>query len=147
MVQMAVVASLLDRLIGPDASVAASGFCSREAFIQSVVRDLECLLNSRTSSSGSACSTLMEYGISDSVGLNLLAESDRHKLIANISGAIRSFEPRMKNVDVTFLAHVDGGRRLLLSISASVVISGVAERVVFKTHFQPTGGIYKVQQG
>lgn len=144
---MAVVASLLDRLIGPDSAIALSGSCSRDGFIQSVVRDVESLLNSRTSSIGQLQPTLLDYGISDSVGLNLLAEADRHKLLSNISGSIRAFEPRLKNIDVKFLAHVDGGRRLLLSISASVVISGVSERVVFKTHFQPTGNIYTVQRG
>jgi type VI secretion system protein ImpF len=143
----AVVASLFDRLIAPDATVSASGACTRNSFIDSVVRDLESLLNSRTTLRHSKACSLLDYGIPDSIGLNLLAQADQQQLIADISQAIQLFEPRLKQVDVSFLGHMEGGRRMLLAISAMVSISGVVERVVFKTQFQPVGSVYSVQRG
>jgi type VI secretion system protein ImpF len=147
MVFPAVVASLFDRLISPDASVSASGACTRNSYIDAVVRDLEFLLNSRTTLRHNKASTLLDYGIPDSIGLNILALADRQQLIADISQAIQLFEPRLKQVEVSFLGHLDGGRRMLLAISATVSISGVAERIVFKTQFQPVGSVYSVQRG
>jgi type VI secretion system lysozyme-like protein len=91
--------------------------------------------------------TLLDYGIPDSIGLNLLSQADQQQLISDILRSVQLFESRLKQVDVSFLGHLDGGRRMLLAISASVSISGVAERVVFKTQFQPVGSVYSVQRG
>lgn len=146
MVQRPVVASLFDRLIGPDIDVSASGCCSRDVYVRSVIRDLEVLLNTRATAIQPQ-PTLVDFGIVDAIGLNLLAQADRNQFTGNIASAITTFEPRLKGVQVSYVGQMDLGRRLLLEISAFLVISNEMERLVFKTQYQPVSSLYQVQRG
>ncbi len=142
-----VLASLFDRLTALDSDVSESGACSRSVFLNSVVRDLEFLLNSRSFGAYLETGGILCYGIPDSIGLNMLSQEDQRRLMSCIVDSITRFEPRLVNPEVTFLGHQDGGRKMLLNISSKIIFEGALEPVSFKTHFLPVGSVYKVLRG
>lgn len=146
MAKLVAVASLLDRLSSADSEVSASGLCSRDFYIGSVVRDLESLLNSR-SVDPTPDGSLIQFGIIDATGLNLLGMEDRHRFVSNIEAAIRAHDSRLRDVSVSYVGQRDFGRCLLLEISASLLINDRVERLVFKTDYQPISSVYQVQRG
>lgn len=146
MAKFVAVASLWDRLSTFDSEVSPSGLCSRDFYIGSVVRDLESLLNSRAVDLASDGS-LVQFGIIDAIGINLLDMRDRHRFVGNIESAIRVHDSRLRDVSVSYVGQRDFGRCLLLEISASLLINDRVERLVFKTDYQPISSVYQVQRG
>jgi len=124
------VASLLDRLDdqgaparGPDPSPSADALWSAEQFRQSVRRDLECLLNTRSpfprlaEEFVEAKKSVLAYGLPDFSSYAALAGAHGEQSLMNdplvlaeaIQEAIEFFEPRLTQVVVTPIG--DTGRR------------------------------------
>lgn len=104
--------SLLERLLDDEPKLRASTdvfkSVSLEQYKESVARDLEGLLNTRSSFDDEALKafpncqkSLMTYGLGDFSGMSLANAYDRAAVCRSIGQAIARHEPRLVNVRVT----------------------------------------------
>lgn len=123
----AYVPGLLERLMGEgtQAGAAAGGTGTGrirrigiEQLKDSVARDLEALLNTRTALAPEdlaayplARASVLDYGLTDFAAFCLSSSEDRAAICASLKAAIERHEPRLKNVSAQLApAGKDGGR-------------------------------------
>jgi type VI secretion system protein ImpF len=104
--------SLWDRLIDPEVTreegLGVDFSSAIERIRDEVRRDLEWLLNARRPllkiPEGMATleKSLVTYGLPDFTGMNLAIPAERDRLERILATAIRDFEPRLSNVEVSF---------------------------------------------
>jgi type VI secretion system protein ImpF len=147
-------ASLIDRLIdrNPRSQWEAPPFrtLSREELKESVRRDLEWLLNTRTSLPGSLLDdkdlTVIDYGIPD-FGFYSPANPDHQKLLAQrIRRSISVFEPRLQKVQVTVEPEMPDEKTLVIHIDAVLVVELFREPVSFQTVLQGQTGRLEIHE-
>lgn len=104
----ALMPSLLDRLIDPDSlGTAARPWYDVGQLTRAVQRDLVALLNSRQTHQGLCddypeCGrSLLAFGLPDLPSLDAYTAAQRAAIGRRIEDAIRQFEPRLSNVQVT----------------------------------------------
>ena len=145
--------SLLDRLAGRDpaggegAGTRTIGY--REAG-EMVAGDLERLLNTKRLSPpipencGELRRSVFVYGLSDFTGKNPADPSVREALRREIEGAIRLWEPRLRNAAV----RVEGGGEghLRFQVTALLVMEREDEPVSFVTILDTKRGEYRVSR-
>jgi type VI secretion system protein ImpF len=152
------VLSVLDRLLDDDPGVSTEAAKGRVQVLrelkQSVRRDLESLLNTRT-----RClpwppglkelkQSLVNYGLPDFTGADLGSVKSREQFCAIVQAAIRQHEPRFKSVRVQLLAGADPlDRTLRFRIDAMLRAEPAPEPVVFDSVLKPATGAFEVKGG
>lgn len=154
-----VLVSILDRLLDdePHNRTRAEPPKSQNQVLRelkhSVRRDLENLLNTRWRATvwplklSELQASLVNYGIPDFCGENFGAQ-DPDELLYCIQFAIRHFEPRLKNVRVTFLENKKGestDRTLKFRIDAILSVEPIRDRIAFDSSLEMTTGDIHVE--
>jgi len=138
--------SLLDRLIDlqPEAQkeVPSNSWEQMREFKAALCRDLTALLNTRRANKdfdavyAEATNSLLTFGITDFTAYNLKSETDQDQVRRSIERAIRQFEPRLTQVEVS-VEKPDPLRPVLrFQIAALMRIEPAAEPVVFDATLQ-----------
>ncbi|MEN3069618.1 type VI secretion system baseplate subunit TssE [Uliginosibacterium sediminicola] len=124
---------------------------SVEELKDSVIRDLESLLNNRTALTTAALAvypqsrrSLISYGMEDFVGLSLANPGDRALICRTLEEAIAIHEPRLRDV----LVHLEADRSsigcLQFSISAVLYVAPANEPVSFDALLHPNTQQYSI---
>jgi len=125
---------------------------SDRQILESVVRDIENLLNTRCSpielpaNFESLKGSLIKYGLRDSSVDNPESSLIRQKLCREIEKAISVFEPRLKNPMVRVETQVGRRRQLFFRISGTLVVEPLDEPVSFDTFFDLNRGQYVISK-
>jgi type VI secretion system protein ImpF len=147
--------SLLDRLLD-DAPQApgehATPQVSLEQLKDSVVRDLEALLNARCGlrrdwlrAHPQAQRSILGFGMTDFSSMSLASTDDRDAICRAIESAIVSHEPRLKEVRVEMGGEA-GSNRLVFTIQALLIANPAREPVNFNATLQPSTQLYSVSK-
>lgn len=147
--------SLLDRLLDdmPQAPAeAAAPQIGLEQLKDSVVRDLESLLNARCGlrhdalrSHPQSQRSILSFGMTDFSSMSLANTDDRETICRAIESAILAHEPRLKNVRVGIGGEY-GSNKLLFTIQALLVANPAREPVNFNATLQPSTQLYSVSK-
>jgi type VI secretion system protein ImpF len=145
--------SILDRLIDPESSgtVWRRGY-GLEQMMDSVRRDLEELLNTRSSLYGisedyaETMKSVANYGLPDLTSFNAVTQAQREDVGRAIELVVSRFEPRLKDVRAHLL---DPGnsrdRSVRFHIDARLSVEPAPE-VAFDTVLELTTGRYTIKQ-
>ncbi len=154
--EVRVTLSVLDRLIDYEPEISREPVASRAKNLrqlkQAVKRDLEWLLNTRRLAAGipegleELSTSLAAYGLPDFTGLGTDESSGQAKVRASIEDAIRSFEPRLQDVNVTLEPQRETERALRFRIDALLMIDPAPEPVTFDTTLRLVSGEYEVKE-
>ena len=146
--------NLMEKLID-DRGEAAShlGHASVERLKDSVARDVEALLNSRSGLKDSDLQGLphsrrsvLTYGLKDFVSLSLSSEADRAAICEDIRQCLARHEPRLHSVMVGIARAEGAGQRLHFSIRALLRANEAQEAVSFDAVLMPVTQRYQVQR-
>ncbi len=115
-------------------------------------RDLIWLLNSRRNPEAAGDSlkevsaSLYNYGLPDFASLTINSPRDRSRLLVEIEKSLALFEPRLKNIRVSFAEDPTIGSRVLrFQIEGQLQMDPSPERVSFDTVLQLSSGEYQVR--
>lgn len=150
--------SLIDRLLDddPDVSTEAGWSWTQDLreLKQSVVRDLEALLNTRqtrtellaNSPDAEIAQSVLTYGLPDLTSATADNPDAREQLRLAVEEAIRRFEPRL--IDVRVHAREPEGsfdRTLRLTVEAWLALDPEPVPVTFDTVVESATGVYQVK--
>ena len=149
---------LFDRLLATDTD-APEGLiqtCSVEQLRDTVARDLERLMNTRSAllAAGADLSDLgaqarasvMCFGVPDFAGRVLASSEDQRFIATSLAQAIEAHEPRLRQVSVEFRQDDAPGRALQFTIRATLVVRPARESVSFDAVLMPSLSRYQVTQ-
>ena len=148
--------SLLDKLFDEAPRAAAGGVfksVSLEQYKESVARDLEGLLNSRSAFSEDELEafpncrrSMMTYGLGDFSGLSLANGHHRAAICRSLEQSIARYEPRLHNVQVALEGSGRGPGALHFTIHALLDLHPAREPVSFDAMLQPNTLQYSVSR-
>ncbi len=154
--EVRITPSIVDRLLDFEPKVSTEAPKSRSQSLrelkQSVRRDLEWLLNTRHTADKvpegleEVNKSIAIYGLPDFTGLSSKNVNDRKSLIRNIETALRIFEPRFMNLNVTLEELNSLERGVRFRIEATLRIEPTPEPVVFDTVLQMGSGGFEVTE-
>ncbi|MDN4056171.1 type VI secretion system baseplate subunit TssE [Massilia sp. YIM B02763] len=142
---------LLERLMGERAQAQ-----SLEALKDSIVRELDALLNTRAGLAPGrlaawpqARASVLDYGLADFAAFSLASSEDRAAICASLKAAIERHEPRLVNVSATLETATSGVNRLHFTIDATLRAAdgngaGAGETVHFNAVLQPSSLHYTI---
>lgn len=147
---------LFDRLMDVPVRGANSAIMSRmsvEDLKDSVARDLEALLNTRSAISEEllkdfpeCARSVVAYGLPDFAGRSLSSPDDRAHICACLEATIGRHEPRLRNVNVSLEERAGAINSLNFSITALIVVSSSEEPVNFDAQMQPSTLDYSINK-
>ena len=147
---------LFDRLMDVPVSGATGATVSRmsvEDLKDSVARDLEALLNTRTvipemllKRYPECARSIVTYGLNDFAGRSLSSTDDRAYICMCLEKAIARHEPRLRNVKASLEVREDSTNRLNFAITALMVVSTSQEPVNFDAVLQPSSLHYTISK-
>jgi type VI secretion system protein ImpF len=151
----AVQPSLLDRLTDDEPDAVADHSTTREAserlFRSTVQRDVEFLLNTRRTMVTAGPEfpevrhSVHQFGLPDMSGLSFTSAEGRKRLTEDISETLRTFEPRLMNVEVRLAdAGASAAAQVRFSIAATLRMDPSPEQIVFDTVLEIASGTYDV---
>ncbi len=144
--------SILDRLIDPESAGTSIllGYSERQ-MLAAVRRDLEDLLNTRQSFSDipdgyrELKRSIISYGLPDLVSLAATTSKQREAIADQIREIIEQFEPRLKDVRVTYLPGENiAERSIRFKIDARLAVDPSPD-VAFDTLLELASGQYEVK--
>jgi len=142
---------LLDRLLGSHPGVR---FLSQEQVKESVARDLEVLLNTRTAlpqqllqAYPECASSILNFGLADFAGLSHSSSEDRARICSSIRQAVERHEPRLRNVQVRLAERNGAVNRIDIVIVGMLRMHGGSEAVSFSAALQPSSLHYSIKRG
>lgn len=145
--------TLFDKLFSDSQVMAARATLSIEQLKDSVARDLEFLLNTRSvlSCEGRCFNvgvkeSVISYGLTDFAGLCLSNVNDRAKICRSLETVIGQHEPRLRNIKVNIEFRKTSINALYFSIDAMLVLPEDREPVLFGALFRPASLQYSVQR-
>lgn len=149
------VPGLLDRLIdqapGTRDPVQREGQVLRE-LKHSLRRDLQNLLNTRVRSlplppeMPELKKSLVGYGLPDITGMTFVAPEEQQYLTERIAEVIRTFEPRLKDVEVELMRTSENADRVVeFRIRAMLDVEPVREPVAFESAIERQSGMVEVK--
>lgn len=145
--------SLFDKLFDDSPVLHVRRRLSLEDLKDSVARDLEALLNTRTVIDEDlagrfplAVDSIASFGLNDFAGLSLASVHDRRRICTSIERAIARHEPRLKDVQVTLELNRHSINALFFSIRALLVVRPTQEPVSFDAMLQPTTLQYSIHR-
>jgi type VI secretion system protein ImpF len=146
---------VLDRLLDYEPEMSREAIASRAKSLrelkQAVRRDLEWLLNTRQLVGGvpdelkEVSHSLAAYGLPDFSNASIQNVHDQKRMRRYIEDAIRIFEPRLEDVEVTFEPTRTTERAMRFRIDARLKVEPAPEPVTFDTMLQLGTGQYVVQ--
>lgn len=132
---------LFDRLVddnpGEGAEVRPLRFLDAEGLRQSLARDVSRLFNTQVPvaatdpSSPRPAATVLDYGIADLVSRSLMSSEARQLLCSDLTRAMRAFEPRLTDPQVTIAGYDQVARRLTVTVSGILAVGQVGEALSF----------------
>ncbi|MCE1239537.1 MAG: type VI secretion system baseplate subunit TssE [Azonexaceae bacterium] len=145
--------SLFDKLFDEQPMGAARRRLSLDQLKDSVARDLEALLNTRSvldeeslEAYPLAGRSVAGFGLIDFAGLSLANIHDRRRICASIESAVAAHEPRLRDVQVELELHRKTVNALYFSINAILVVRPAQEPVSFDALLQPTSLQYSISR-
>lgn len=145
-------ASILDRLVDNEPGVSHEPVQRRFTTIsqvrESVVRDLENLLNTRKSihvvpeTDVQVTSSLFTYGVRDFISYSPRSPSVRQQIRQEIERIVVLYEPRIRNASVRLDAAAGFERTLRFRISGLLAVGSVTAPITFDTCFDINRGDY-----
>jgi type VI secretion system protein ImpF len=151
---------LLDRLIDeePSHQVEAPPMGMSDAVIarrirESIVRDLEVLLNTRQRlvqppwAGAEPSRSIVDFGLPAARGTNLATTAGRKEFSRAIEGAIRCFEPRLRDVEVALEPGETPQHPLRMIVAAKLASGSVDERLHFEASWAQGSGDVRVAEG
>ena len=133
-------ASVFDRLIDYEPRTSTENPRSQTFSVaemkQSVLRDLEWLLNTRQpifadQKMVEAKNTVIFYGVPDFTGLGVRSEVEFKQFAADVETAIRTFEPRIFDVEITFEPVDNFDRQIRFRVDARLDVDPAPEPITF----------------
>ena len=147
---------LFDRLLGVPvrgASGATVARMSLEDLKDAVARDLEALLNTRSSLHEDALQSfpgceqsVVSYGLNDFADRSLSSPADRAYICTCLEETIARHEPRLRNAKASLDLRDEMVNRLNFSITALLVASTSQEPVNFDAVLQPSSLHYSISK-
>ena len=148
---------LFDRLLGqPQRNGVAVARLNVEELKDAVARDLEALLNTRSTIQDGAlavfpecAASMVSYGLCDFADRSLSSPTDRAHICTCIENTIERHEPRLQNVKARLDVAAAGTttvNRLDFSITAVLVASVSQEPVNFDAVLQPSTLQYSIRK-
>jgi type VI secretion system protein ImpF len=121
----------------------------RDDLLESVRRELERLLNTRSSLPVDRLEeredlTVLEYGIPDLSAFSAGEPEDQKRLAGVVTRAVTAFEPRLRDVRTVFEKLDETGREAQLRVDAVLILDEVREPVSFPTVFTVKTGEARV---
>ena len=145
--------TFFDKLFDDSPAGPARPVLSLEQLKDTVARDLEALLNARTTVDESlalyhpeAAQSPLTYGLRDFAAMSLNNPHDRAAICRSIETAIARHEPRLRNVEVRIELDRRSVNALYFSIKALLVVRPAREPVNFDALLQPTTLLYSVNR-
>lgn len=141
--------SLLDRLTANPAWPATRS-ASLRLFREGLRRDVEWLLNTRRPQAGLfesyplACKSVLNYGLPDLTQMPGRRESAEALILAVIT-AIRTFEPRIHEPEVSLAPSETNARTLRFQVRGVLRLETGDESVTFDTRLEIASGEYEVK--
>jgi len=146
--------SLLDRLIDYEPEVSREPVRRRAGdyrqLLASVRRDIESLLNtksfapSQTAEYRELQDSLFVYGLPDFTAESPRSDSVRDRIREEVEKAVRTFEPRIANVSVTYQKDDQSFRTLGFRIAGLLMVDPAPEPVTFDTMCDINRGEFRV---
>ncbi len=143
---------ILDRLLDaePKQSLEPAGYrvVSKRQILDSVIKDIENLLNTRCSpivlpdTFNNLKKSLLRYGLKDFTVENPENNLIRQKICMDIKKTLSVFEPRLKKIIVRADGHSKIKRQLPFRIAGILMVDSLAEPVSFDTVFDINRGRY-----
>ncbi|MBX2848319.1 MAG: type VI secretion system baseplate subunit TssE, partial [Acidiferrobacterales bacterium] len=125
--------SLFDRISDPGCTDFAKQKDIRASEIESIERELNCLLNTRSYIGGKCANTkrtILDYGIDNIVSAGSTVASKLENVIVNVRQAIEHYEPRLNGVQVTGEYRNNNPTQVTLQVSGR--LSRTQEPVQYK---------------
>jgi type VI secretion system protein ImpF len=149
------VPGLFDRLDADD-DVPQSQFRASprklDEWRESITRDLEALLNTRSALLPDALAgfpevsaSIVNYGLIDFAGMCMTSDTDQKRICTAVQKAIERHEPRLHRVTATLQPRKGAINRVDFVITAELKNAPVAEPMQFNAVFQPSLQRYSVQ--
>ncbi|WP_280539600.1 type VI secretion system baseplate subunit TssE [Chromohalobacter sp. 11-W] len=150
------IPTLLDRLLDDEpqhsSEVQPGHRCSLGDYKQSVVRDLELLVNTRRELVAEELDgwptlqgTLLDYGLPDFISRGVRSTEDRRLIQRQLERTIEQGDKRFNSVHVQLLNQDSHDRILQFRIEAVLSLSEASQRVAFDAVLQVNTRQYKVQ--
>jgi type VI secretion system protein ImpF len=153
--EVGITASVLDRLLDDRPDLTSEGRPSRQtslrALKQALKRDLEWLLNTRSDANGvpedlkEVNASLATFGLPDLSSWNVKGADEQQDLRHALEEAVRRFEPRLQDVEVTLDRMSETDRSVRFRIDARLRIDPAPEPVVFDSMLQLGNGEFVVK--
>ncbi len=144
---------LFDRLTGTPMRGPGAMRMSAEDLKEAVARDLEALLNTRSTIPDGVlqgypeCSrSIVTYGLSDFADRSLSSPADRAHICTCLENVISQHEPRLRDVKAVLEMREDSVNRLRFSITALLVAHAAQEPVNFDAVLQPSTLQYSISK-
>jgi type VI secretion system protein ImpF len=147
---------LFDRLESDDdtSQVAARRAARKtDAWRDSITRDLEALLNTRSAFLPDALAgypavngSIVNYGLIDFAGMCMTSDTDQKRICAAVRQAIERHEPRLHKVTATLQQRKGAINRVDFVITAQLKNAPVSESMQINAVFQPSLQRYSIQQ-
>jgi type VI secretion system protein ImpF len=151
-VELGLQPSILDRLIDPESAGTAIliGYDERKMLI-AVRRDLEELLNTRQTHAGlpdayeQIHKSIVAYGLPDLVTMEAITSKHRETIAERIQKIIELFEPRLKDIRVTYVPGENKVERSIkFKVDAKLSVDPSPE-VAFDTVLELSSGQYAIK--
>jgi len=146
---------LFDRLdADDDASYGRSRTPARKSdeWKESITRDLEALLNTRSALLPDALTgypevsaSVVNYGLIDFAGMCMTSDTDQQRICTAVRLAIERHEPRLEKVTATLQPRKGAINRVDFVITAELKNAPVADPMQFNAVFQPSLQRYSIQ--
>jgi len=149
------VPGLFDRLDADD-DAPSGGFRSAsknaDEWKESITRDLEALLNTRSALLPDALAdysevsgSVVNYGLIDFAGMCMTSDTDQKRICTAVRQAIERHEPRLHRVTATLQPRKGAINRVDFVITAELKSASLTEPMQFNAVFQPSLQRYSVQ--
>src|SRR5262249_25358330 len=151
-VELGLQPSILDRLIDPESAGTAIliGYDERK-MLTAVRRDLEDLLNTRQTHVGmpqgyqQLHNSIVAYGLPDLLTLEAITAKHREEIAHQIQQIIEMFEPRLKDIRVTYVPGENKAERSIkFKVDARLSVDPSPE-VAFDTVLELSSGQYEIK--
>jgi len=123
-----------------------------DAWRESITRDLEALLNTRSALRPDALDSFPEvgasvvnYGLIDFAGMCMTSDTDQQRICTAVRLAIERHEPRLHKVTATLQPRKGAINRVDFVITAELKNAPVADPMQFNAVFQPSLQRYSIQ--
>jgi len=141
----------MDRLLGLHGTARR---LTLEQYRESLARDLEDLLNTRTALAPEllqafpeCARSVLTFGLADFSGLSLGSSDDRARVCARVRQAVERHDPRLQQVQVRVADGQGRANHIDITISGLLRLPGVRTPVSFNVTLQPSSMHYCVKRG